>query len=60
MKWFWFVYGCVVACMFWKDNWAIAWEVFYYELVRPVVIRGGVALAGLHGIWAVISAYLSN
>lgn len=60
MAWFWIAYVLGAGVIFWRSDWEGYLSLLWRELIRPLYVRGGVVLAGVHAIWAVIDSYLSR
>jgi hypothetical protein len=59
MEW-WILYCLVPVGYLWGQDWRKFLRSFFTDLIRPWLIRGGVALIGLHWIWLLIETYLAN
>lgn len=60
MKEFWLLYGFGLLYLFETNGLWTSVRRWFDGFWRPLYVRGGVALAGLHAIWAVIDLYLSR
>lgn len=60
MAMFWAAYMLVCFCIYGDVDWRELRKEILVTLIRPVLIRGGVVVAGLQGIYLAFEMYLSR